>query len=161
MRGCWYVNYNFGLALNFKVRCCDAVQAPATENSIYLWYFLLTLEKLNHFAFDWSLSRCDVQRLLSNPECCIVACCFLTSIMCSPSELYSKVLCYCVIHHTAARCSQQLLTCTMLMDIYIYTDSVWRVRWEYLRYARAICCIPHFIPGMLNNACTAFFNKWH
>lgn len=70
--------------------------------AIFSSKFLLILQKKKKKG---SLFLCDVWWPRSNPECCIIACCCLTSFMCSLRELYSTVLCYCVIHHTAATCS--------------------------------------------------------
>lgn len=102
----------------FKTRSYN-VQTPAADIphswSSYYYYFFRSNFLLKLFDQSLSLS------LRYNPECCIFSvCCF----MCSLRKLYSTVLCYHVIHHTAATCNhfyhwynvKQLLNTTRMLE---------------------------------------------
>ena len=151
-----------------------------SHNAIFSFNFLLKLEKLTFLLFDRSLSLSLSYLLCYGPATipsAVLLCADVVPHSCiSLRELYSTVLCYCVIHHPAATCShfyhwysvKQILNTTTLLetqqpfrcvDVNIKTDSVWRVWCEGLRCVQAICCIPHFIPSTPYDDWTAFCNK--
>lgn len=70
----------------------------------YSFHLSSIIYNIMHLLFSkilkWTF-LCNVRWPRSSPECCIIVCC-CTSFMCSPRESHGTVLCYCVIHHTAA-----------------------------------------------------------